>query len=555
MHKSGSEFWKKWNSKFENKTSRIFQVGGTADSITIVNSFAKHFEQACSPFSAARNAELRAKYIELRSKYSTVPITGDVFPVELVESLVSKMKNGKAAGLDELTSEHLKHSHPILIVILCKLFNLFVSTGHIPSNFGASYTIPIPKCDTRTKGLNVDDFRGISISPVISKLFELCVLERFSDCFESSDYQFGFKKQLSCCHVIYSVRSVIEQFISNSSTVNICTLDMSKGFDKMNHFALFIKLMERKFPIELLIILEKWFNMSITCVRWCGQVSYFFKLMAGVRQGGVLSPVLFAIFIDGIVSKAMSTNVGCYLSTVCVSLFLYADDILLLAPSVTGLQMLLNVCEQELTDLDMRLNISKSHCMRFGKRFDAPCSSIISKQGGVLEWVNTCRYLGVYFLSGRVFRCQFHNAKCNFFRAFNAIFSKVGGFASEEVVLSLLKSKCLPCLFYGTEACPMLKRDKHSFDFSITRLFMKMFKTGSADVVAQCQVHFGFLPLRYQIDIRTARFLFRYTRSSNFICSLLSNNARTQLSNIFTVYSVTSVYDLQLAIDNLFFNS
>ena len=555
MHKSGSEFWKNWNSKFENKTSRIIQVGGTADSSAIINSFAKHFEQACSPFSAARNAELKAKYLEMRSNYSTIPLTGDVFPVELVESLVSKMKNGKAAGLDELTSEHLKHSHPILIVILRKLFNLFVLTGHIPNKFGASYTIPIPKCDTRTKGLNVDDFRGISISPVISKLFELCILERFSDYFESSDYQFGFKKQLSCCHLIYSVRSVIEQYISNSSTVNICTLDISKGFDKMNHYALFVKLMERKFPIELLVILENWFTMSITCVRWGGQDSYFFKLMAGVRQGGVLSPVLFAIFIDGIISKAMSANVGCYLSTVCFSIFLYADDILLLAPTVTGLQILLDICEQNLIDLDMRLNISKSHCMRFGARFDAPCANIISKQGGVLEWVNTCRYLGVYFLSGRVFRCQFHNAKCSFFRAFNAIFSKVGGFASEVVILCLLKSKCLPCLFYGIEACPVLKRDKHSFDFSLTRLFMKMFKTGSADVVAQCQVQFGFLPLSYQIDVRTAKFLFRFTHSSNFICSLLSNNAHNQLNNLFNDYSVTSVYELQMAINNLFFNS
>ena len=79
---------------------------------------------------------------------------------------------------------------------------------------------------------------------------------------------------------------------------------------------------------------------------------------------------------------------------------------------------------------------------------------------------------------------------------------------------------------------------------------MKMFRTGSSDVVAQCQVQFGFLPLRYQIDVRTAKFLFRFTRCSNFICSLLFNNARNQLKNIFTEYSVTTVYELQLATDN-----
>jgi len=89
---------------------------------------------------------------------------------------------------------------------------------------------------------------------------------------------------------------------------------------------------------------------------------------------------------------------GCYNSTVCVSIFLYADDILLLAPSVTGLQAILAACENELDNIDMRINVKKSMCIRFGKLFNVPCSKIISTHGGPLEWVNSCRYLGVFFL-------------------------------------------------------------------------------------------------------------------------------------------------------------
>ena len=174
-----------WNSKFENKSSKIIQVGGTADSNVIVNNFAKHFEEVCQPFTAARNAELKAQYDDVRANYSTLPVFSDaeIFDAELVGNLLVKMKNGKAAGLDGITSEHLKHSHPSAVVILCKLFNLFIATGHIPISFAASYTVPIPKCDGRSKSLEVNDFRGISISPVISKLFELCVLERYRDYF------------------------------------------------------------------------------------------------------------------------------------------------------------------------------------------------------------------------------------------------------------------------------------------------------------------------------------------------------------------------------------
>jgi len=75
----------------------------------------------------------------------------------------------------------------------------------------------------------------------------------------------------------------------------------------------------------------------------------FFKLLRGVRQGGVLSPFLFAVFVDSVVDRVKATGLGCYLNSVCVSILLYSDDIVLSAPSVKALQLLLEVCEQELT--------------------------------------------------------------------------------------------------------------------------------------------------------------------------------------------------------------
>ena len=180
----------------------------------------------------------------------------------------------------------------------------------------------------------------------------------------------------------------------------------------------------------------------------------------------MLSPYLFAVFIDSLVDKVKSTGVGCYLSYFCLSIFLYADDILLIAPSVTALQILLTACEDELEYLDMRINANKSVCIRFGPRYDSDCNCLTLSQGGALLWTKHCRYLGVNFVSARVFKCSFDNSKCKYFKAVNAIFSKVGRFASEEVVLNLLRVKCLPVLLYCVEACPVLARDKHSFEFT-----------------------------------------------------------------------------------------
>jgi len=132
---------------------------------------------------------------------------------------------------------------------------MLIKTSRIPASFGASYTVPILKCSVKTC-LSVDDIRGISISPVISKLFEMAILDRYSDYFKTSDHQFGFKKYFGCTDAIYSVKNVIEKFVSNGSTVNVCTLDLSKAFDHMKHYALLtgIKLMDRKLPIQLLTI-------------------------------------------------------------------------------------------------------------------------------------------------------------------------------------------------------------------------------------------------------------------------------------------------------------
>jgi len=132
-------------------------------------------------------------------------------------------------------------------------------------------------------------------------------------------------------------------------------------------------------------------------------------------------------------------------------------------------------------------------CIRFGKRFAEKCAELVTASGERLRWVDRCRYLGVYFTSGCTLRCCFDDAKSRFFRAFIAILiSKTGRCASEPVVLSLPRSKCMPILLYAVEACPLLARQTPSFEFTLTRIVMKLFRTGSSKVVNECQVRIGF---------------------------------------------------------------
>ena len=145
----------------------------------------------------------------------------------------------------------------------------------------------------------------------------------------------------------------------------------------MNHYALFIKLMDRKLPNELLSLLEQWFSISVTCVRWGACYSHFFQ-PAGwceTRRGLVTYSLRYIHRQFGCQSEINR----CWLLSVLFlcQYFLYADDILLIAPSVSALQTLLHVCEEKLRLLDMQLNIQKSVCIHFGARFRVPCKSLL----------------------------------------------------------------------------------------------------------------------------------------------------------------------------------
>ena len=81
----------------------------------------------------------------MRPKYVGLPHSDDhAFDVELVDKIITELKKNKAAGLDNLTAEHLQFSHPIVVSVMCKFFNIMMSYGYVPASFGRSYTIPLP---------------------------------------------------------------------------------------------------------------------------------------------------------------------------------------------------------------------------------------------------------------------------------------------------------------------------------------------------------------------------------------------------------------------------
>ena len=116
---------------------------------------------------------------------------------------------------------------------------------------------------------------------------------------QSSNRQFGFKKGVGCRDAIFSLNSIIDHYNDNNSTINLCSLDLSKAFDRVYHSMFLKKMKDRNIPQAYIISTsENWFYKVFISVKWGDAFSPWVRLTSGVRQEGILSPFLFSILVD-----------------------------------------------------------------------------------------------------------------------------------------------------------------------------------------------------------------------------------------------------------------
>ena len=106
------------------------------------------------------------------------------------------------------------------------------------------------------------------------------------------------KKHSGCTHALFTVDETVKYFTKKGSKVYFSFLDASKAFDKVPHNGIFKKLLDRGIPISFVQLLRYWYSNLQRRVKWNNVLGDIFQVLCGVRQGGVLSPVLFALYID-----------------------------------------------------------------------------------------------------------------------------------------------------------------------------------------------------------------------------------------------------------------
>ena len=231
--------------------------------------------------------------------------------------------------------------------------------GYIPNKMLISTIIPIPK--NRRKSLNdSDNYRGIALSSILGKVLDWVILLSSGDALRTSDAQFGFKPKHSTSQCTFVAKETIQYYVKGGSSVYVMLLDASKAFDRIEYLKLFkILLTKGLCPLVCRLIYSLYLNQEMR-IKWGGSLSQCFKVTNGVKQGAVLSPILFSVYIDVLITRLGGSKTGCYIGDTCMAVFSYADDLILLAPTKRSMYTLLDVCDKFASEYNVKFNPEKS---------------------------------------------------------------------------------------------------------------------------------------------------------------------------------------------------
>ena len=362
-------------------------IDGVSGSENISNLWCDNFKQLYNSSDGTASTNL------LEHLVST--ITADDFKQmrissSTVKEAIGKLKRGKSDG-GCLVSDHIINAPPVICHVLSRLFTAILRHGFMPSAIRDAIIQPIPKGSKDPS--QSANYRGIALASSLSKVLEWSILLTWNCLFSTSNLQFGFKSGYSTILCSGVLKAVANHYLSKGSKVYACLIDASKAFDTVDHGILFQKLLDRNMPKPLVRLLLQWYKSQQLSVRWLGQSSSRFQVTNGVRQGGVLSPILFTIYLDSLLESLRAGGRGCYWRSHFAGALCYADDLTVLAPSPDALRKMLAQCEAYAQSHGIRFNVSKTQLICF-RRTPYPVDPSFTFCGQSLPLSDSVLHLG-----------------------------------------------------------------------------------------------------------------------------------------------------------------
>ena len=292
---------------------------------------------------------------------------------DIVKEASHKLKSGKCDPVFSFSSDCIKNATQSVYENISIILQSFLIHGHVTLILLLATLVPIIK-DKLGIITTSKNYRSIAISSIILKLIDWIFLILFGTNFCLNDLQFAYQAGCSTTMCTWAVVETVDWFLKNGLEVFSCAMDMTKAFDLTLHSLLFKKMVKVVFPLIFIRLFVFIYINQTANVRWNGELSSVFPMTNGVRQGAVLSAIVYCFYCEDLFTLLKQRRAGCWVLGKYHGIFGYSDDNWLLAPSLSALQDMLITCEEYAASHNLKFSThvdpekSKTKLMAFFKK-------------------------------------------------------------------------------------------------------------------------------------------------------------------------------------------
>ena len=510
-------FWQSVRKAKGNVSSRPNTVDDTQGANEIGNVFAGKYKELYNsvPYSADDMSKLRGELNELISDQCCLneQASKHYHQVSMVDvkNAVVHLKSGKHDGMSELFSDHILNSTERFHCYTSLLFSAMLRHGYPPGGFLTSTIVPIIKNKRKSKN-DSDNYRAIALSSCLGKLFDWVILLNNQDALSTSEMQFGFKAEHSTTMCTFVMNETIHYYNDGGSNVHAVFLDASKAFDKVHYVKLFRLLLSKGMcPTVARLLLNLYTSQGIR-VKWDSHVTDLFSTMNGVKQGGVLSPILFTVYMDVLLSRLRASGLGCYVGHTFMGSVAYADDVCILAPTMYAINKMLRICSEFACEFHMSFNSMKSkHVLFSTSQQDISAGQSIELGGSKIETVPNEQHLG-NLVGPKTHLEAINDAVSNMYQRTNtllALFKNSFSFIKYELF------KVFALCLYGSPLWDFSHKDVQVCFTAWRKCMRRLWNLPAKTHCDLLHVIAADLPIEVQLHKRFLRFMYGVLNSTN----------------------------------------
>ena len=428
------------------------------DTDSLLKCWAEHFsslgQSQCHSNDSLKKSQLFINDLASESLSRCDNILYSEIDEEEVDFAIRRLKKNRAGGADNISPEHLKFSGTVFRKWLCYIFNCICQLEHIPQCFKDGIIIPVFKGKGKDP-LLTKNYRGITLTSVLAKVFEIILSQRITPMLEAAGIpqvtQTAYREGVSCTDSMFASMEACAHLRSNGDHVYSCFYDLASAFDTVEFCVLLQNLFQAGVRGKCWRLLRNWYSNLTSQVRLGSHISKPFSICRGIRQGSVLSPVLFNLIMDPLLSTLSSRSLGISINGLFLGAFAHADDLRTIASNIEDTTDQAMFVNNFVKSRGLQLCPDKCALVTSNKYLTTSCLMFDDETSLPIEKSVKC--LGVIWDNSTSSKACVHEriqkARAAFFA--NGQLGAFQGLLNPLSSRSIIESCIIPILLYGSE--------------------------------------------------------------------------------------------------------